>query len=198
MKPSILLIAVLFATCLQAQTGKRENNGTALLLIDIQEFYFSGGRLLLEGSDEAVNVASSLLRFFRQHHLPVVHVMHQGGGEIHPLVAPEKDEKVFVKKEVNSFLGTGLYDYLKQLGIQHLVLAGMQTHMCLEAAVRAASDYGFRCTVIQDACATRTLVWEKDTVPARKVQAAVFAALKAYASILPAAEFINQFAEETK
>ncbi len=198
MKPSILLLAVLFATNLQAQTEKKENTGTALLLIDIQEFYFPGGRLPLEGSDEAVNVASGLLRFFRQHNLPVVHVMHQGGGKIHPMVAPEKDEKVFVKNEVNSFLGTELYDYLKQMGIHHLILAGMQTHMCLEAAVRAASDYGFRCTVIQDACATRTLVWGKDTVPARKVQATVFATLKAYGTILSAGEFMNQFAEINK
>lgn len=197
MKPFTLLLAFLFAICLQAQTKKKENKETALLLIDIQEFYYSSGRLPLEGFDEAVSVASNLLHFFRQHHLPIVHVMHQGGGEIHPLVTPAKDEKVFVKEEINSFLGTSLYEYLKQLGIHHIVFIGMQTHMCLEAAVRAASDSGFRCTVIQDACATRTLVWERDTVPARKVQATVFAALKAYGTILPAAEFVNRYTDET-
>jgi len=198
MKAFMLLLAVLSASIVQAQTVKKENARTALLLIDIQEFYFRGGRLPLEGCDEAVKVASGLLHFFRQNQLPVIHVMHQGGGEIHPLVAPGKGEKVFVKKEVNAFLGTGLYDYLQQLGIRHLVLAGMQTHMCLEAAVRAASDFGFRCTVIQDACATRTLVWEKDTVPAPMVQTAVFATLKAYGTIMPADAFIRQFSEENK
>ena len=45
----------------------------------------------------------------------------------------------------------------------------MQTHMCLEAATRAASDYGFNCTVIEDACATRDLNYGNTTIKAKDV-----------------------------
>ena len=40
-------------------------------------------------------------------------------------------------------------------GAENLVIVGMQTHMCLEAATRAAHDLGFECVVVGDACATR-------------------------------------------
>jgi nicotinamidase-related amidase len=76
----------------------------------------------------------------------VVHVKHDfsPGGEIHQLVKPLDNEKVFTKKEVNAFLNTGLNEYskTKQNSIFN-ALSGMQTHMCLEAATRAAHDFGY-------------------------------------------------------
>jgi nicotinamidase-related amidase len=44
---------------------------------------------------------------------------------------------------VNSFLGTGLKEYIDSLAIDALVICGMQTQMCVEAAVRAAHDFGY-------------------------------------------------------
>lgn len=193
---SILFVLFIIPHLYSQESGMGKNKNTALLLIDIQEFYFVGGRLPLTGSDEAVSVASRLLGFFRQHDLPVIHIMHEGGGKIHPLVAPLANEKIIVKKEVNAFLHTDLYDHLKTKGIKNIVLAGMQTHMCLEAAVRAASDYGFSCTIIADACATRDLVWEKDTVKARDVQASTLATLKTYATIQSFNEYLNHVSTE--
>ena len=53
----------------------------------------------------------------------------------------------------------------------------MQTQMCLEGATRAASDYGFECIVVSDACATRDLKFGDKTVKAEDVQTAVLATL---------------------
>ena len=58
-----------------------------------------------------------------------------------------------VKHFPNSFRGTELAGLLRGLGTGRLVLAGMMTHMCVDATARAAFDLGFACTVAADACA---------------------------------------------
>lgn len=48
----------------------------ALLLIDIQNDYFGGGAMELDGSDIAVLQAAKLLECFRQKKLPIIHIQH--------------------------------------------------------------------------------------------------------------------------
>ncbi len=85
------------------------------------------------------------------------------------MLTPVEGEKVISKDQVNAFLDTGLLEALHADSIEALVICGMQTHMCLEAAVRAAHDFGFACTVVQDACATRALQYEEQIIPAKNV-----------------------------
>lgn len=149
----------------------------ALLLIDIQEFYFPGGKLPLENPEAASEKAALVLKLFRDQKLPVIHIQHYGGSPIHSNVAPLPGEKVITKQEANAFDRTDLLEYLKSLHVKRLVLCGMQTHMCLEAATRAAYDYGFNCVVVQDACATRALKWGDRTVSAADVHASTLATI---------------------
>lgn len=132
----------------------------ALLIIDIQQFYFpSGENPGLVNAQVASMKAKEVLSIFRDNRQTVVHVKHLAskGSDIHENVSPLSNEKVITKEEVNCFNGTDLYDYLKKEQITRLVIIGMQTHMCLEAAVRAAYDLGFECVVVEDACATKDL-----------------------------------------
>lgn len=159
---------------------------TALLLIDIQNFYFPGGALPLVGPEAAAAKAARLLAAFRAAGRPVVHVRHdfEPGGEINAAAAPIEGEKVFTKTEVSCFNGTGVLAHLRELGVERLVIAGMQTHMCLEAAARAAHDLGFECVVVADACATRDLAFGGRTVAAADVHAATLATLdRSYAAV---------------
>ncbi len=57
---------------------------TALLLIDIQDFYFPGGRMQLENPEKAGMNAGLILDRFREEGLPVYHVRHnfEPGGNI--------------------------------------------------------------------------------------------------------------------
>ena len=85
-----------------------------------------------------------------------------------------------------------MLEALRGLGIKRLVIAGMQTHMCVEAAARAAADLGFEVTVVADACATRPLEYGGAKVPADQVHASTLAALKGtYAKIVTADELLN-------
>jgi nicotinamidase-related amidase len=107
-------------------------------------------------------------------------------------VAPIDGEKVFTKTEVSCFKGTEVLAHLRALGVERLVLVGMQTHMCLEAATRAASDLGFECIVIGDACATRDLTYGDTTVKAADVQASTLATLdRTYATVVDTETFLS-------
>ncbi|MDX1286387.1 MAG: isochorismatase family protein, partial [Draconibacterium sp.] len=132
-------------------------DSTALILIDIQDFYFPGGAAELVEPEKAAKQAKIVLEQFRKNNGLVVHVKHKvkAGGDIHDLVAPIAGEKVVSKSEVSCFNGTGLENFLKSEGIKYVVLIGMQTHMCLEGGTRAAFDLGYKCAVIGVAFATR-------------------------------------------
>jgi nicotinamidase-related amidase len=174
----ILLFILLSQVSAIAQTNT-DSIKTALLIIDIQNFYFPGEGPGLVNAEQASLNAKEVLQIFREKKLEVIHVRHQStkGSEIHKNVEPVAGEKVITKTEVNSFLHTDLLDYLRSKKITRLVIIGMQTHMCLEAAVRAGSDYGFECIVIQDACATRDLKYGDKTVKAEDVHYATLATI---------------------
>lgn len=180
---------------------------TALLLIDIQNDYFPGGKYPLVGIEAAADAAAELLRAAREEGLPVVHVRHEAeevdagffgkgteGAHIHPAVAPRADEPVVVKHNVNSFLDTGLDELLKSKGVGSLVVAGAMSHMCVDAATRAALDLGYGVTLAHDAVATRDLAFNGTEVPAASVQAALMAALEfAGATIRPAKDIAGDW-----
>jgi nicotinamidase-related amidase len=177
---------------------------TALLLIDIQNDYFPGGRMELVGSVEAGRKAAEALAAFRGSGWTVVHVRHESvkptatfflpgtaGAEIHECVRPLPGEVVATKPFPSSFRDTGLGERLRSLSVGRVVIAGMMTHMCVDATTRAAFDFGLECTVLGDACATRDLDFEGRTVAAADVQAAFLAALgSAYARVVPSAREI--------
>ena len=180
----------------------------ALILIDIQNDYFPGGKMPLEGSPEASVQAATLLARFRARGLPLLHIQHVSnrpgasfflpdteGVKIHANVAPLTGETVVQKHFPNSFRDTVLLQRLRELDADHLVIAGMMTHMCVDATTRAAFDLGFSCSLAQDACATRALTFGDTHVAAAQVHAAFLAALNGlYAKVQSAAEIAAQVA----
>ncbi|TAM48975.1 MAG: cysteine hydrolase [Acidobacteria bacterium] len=167
-----------------------DRGATVLLVIDIQNFYFEGGRLALAGPGEASRNARRLLDRFREHGWPVIHVQHLPEGvdapcpdsgdpatRVRPDVLPLPGELVVVKHHANAFRGTGLQGALGEFGAVRLVICGMQTHMCVEAAARAGADLGFAVTVVHDACATRAVGFGGVEASAPHVHATALAAI---------------------
>src|SRR5436190_10097679 len=124
---------------------------TALVIIDLQNDYFPGGAMELEGSPAAGAKAGEVLQKFRNENLPVFHIRHLSvrpgatfflpgtpGAQIHGSVRPREGELVVEKNFPNSFRATALQNHLDQHKIKNLVVAGMMTHMCVDATVRAA------------------------------------------------------------
>ncbi len=179
---------------------------TALLLIDIQNDYFPGGKMELEGSVQAGLRAEDILDVCRAVKIPVFHVQHvslQKGAAfflpdtdgilIHESVKPLQDEIVIQKHYPNSFRETTLLEEMKKREVNRLIICGMMTHMCVDATVRAAFDHGFACVVIHDACAARSLSFNEEIIPAAHVHGAFMAALgTVYARILGAGDIIQK------
>jgi len=177
----LVLVLALFIFQYSANSQQIENGTikTALMIVDIQNFYFPGEGPGLVNAESASLNAKEILEIFREKNQLVVHVRHKSdkGFAIHKNVEPLSDEKVITKEKVNSFQNTDLLEYLKTNNISRLVIIGMQTHMCLEAAVRAANDLGFECIVIHDACATRDLKFNDKIVKAEDVHISTLATL---------------------
>jgi nicotinamidase-related amidase len=142
------------------------------------------------------------LSVFRKQQNPVIHVRHLStrpgstfflpgtkGADIHPSITPGKDETVVEKNFPNAFRNTTLLKRLEELAVRNLVVAGMMTHMCVDATVRHAADLGYKVTLLGDACATRAQSYGGESVSARQVHAAFLAALNGfYAKVVRADE----------
>jgi len=172
----------------------------ALVLVDIQNDYFPGGAMELVGMEAAAERAAAVLAHFRAQGWPIFHIQHVStrpgatfflpdtrGVEHHPGVAPRQGETVVRKHYPNSFPESTLRDGLEAGGAQQLVICGAMSHMCIDATTRAAFDLGYGCSVIADACATRDLVFNGETIAAASVHAAFMAALASpYARVVTA------------
>ena len=191
MKKTILLFlcSILMAGFLAAQEPALK---TALVLIDIQDFYFDTTKAPLTGRYEASLQSRKILEHFRETGQEVVHIMHKGGGDIHEYVAPLSGETVFVKEYVSCFRETPLLDYLREKEVERIVIVGMMTHMCVEAATRASDDLGFETVLIYDACATRDLNFGEEVVSAKDVQLSTLSTLRSYAKVITAEEFLGE------
>ena len=176
----------------------------ALIVVDIQNDYFPQGKWPLVGADAAADNAARLIKAFRDAGDSVVYIRHEftseeapfftpnsEGAKLHPKVLNRADEPVVLKHFVNSFRETELQSILDEQGIKELVVVGSMSHMCVDGITRAAADFGYKVTVIHDACATRDLEFNGVSVPAAQVHAAFMAALAfAYANVVSASEFL--------
>lgn len=176
----------------------------AILVVDLQNEYFSEGKLPLTGIEAAAANARQVIDAARARGDRVIHIRHEArtpdapfftpgssGVAIHPSVQPLNDEWVILKNYPNAFLKTDLKSKLDEAGVEELVIIGAMSHMCVEATSRAAFDLGYPVTVIDDACATRDLEFKGVQVPAMQVHAAAMAALAfSYAQMKSTAEYL--------
>jgi nicotinamidase-related amidase len=178
----------------------------ALIVVDIQNDYFPDGKWPLAGAEAAADNAARIIAAARTAGDLVVHIRHEFTGEnapffeagsegaqIHPKVLNRPDERVIVKNHANSFRETDLSQVLDANGITEVVIVGSMSHMCVDAITRAASDFGYKVTVVHDACASRDLEFNGVRVPAAHVHAAFMAALGfAYATISSTHDYVSE------
>jgi len=176
-----------------------------LILIDIQNDYFPGGKMPLVDIEKAAANAGRLLDAFRERGLPTFHIQHifndpnapfflpdTQGVEIHRSIAPEKGETVIVKHFPNGFRESALLGALRKAGVEEVVICGAMSHMCVDATTRAAADYGLKCVLVHDACATTHLEFGGKKIDAAEVHGSYMAALGwAYAELVETEGFLK-------
>jgi nicotinamidase-related amidase len=179
-----------------------------LIMVDLQNDYFPGGKLKLVGIEAAAENARILLTEFRKIKAPVIHIQHVSispgaffflpetdGAKINEIVIPREGETIVVKHYPNSFRDTSLLEILRNMHIDNLVICGAMSHMCIDATARAAFDLGFNCVVAEDACATMDLLFNKKIIKAYDVHASFMAALSyPYAKVASTSDIVKDMA----
>jgi nicotinamidase-related amidase len=141
-----------------------------LLVIDVQNDYFAGGRYPLWNTEPTLAVIESAIGRARANGVPVVLVQHVAdpekgpspfftagtpGAEIHPRIAVSApDAPVVIKRHADSFFGTTLEATLAKLGTTELLVCGMMTQNCVTHTAISKSAEKYAVTVLSDACTT--------------------------------------------
>lgn len=137
----------------------------ALVLIDVQKGFDSNYWGVRNNPEAEINIQRLLLHW-RENKMPIVHVKHvstepesplrpnQQGSEFKAEVEPLQGEHIEEKNVNSAFIGTGLEKYLRENGIDKVVLVGLTTDHCVSTTTRMAANLGFDTFVISDATAT--------------------------------------------
>ncbi len=150
-------------------------NDTALLVIDVQNGMFAEDHPVYQG-EQLLATISDLVAKARATQVPVIYVQHNGGPghplepgsagfPIHSAIAPAAGEPVIGKATPDAFHETTLQAELAARGIVKLVVAGIQTEICVDTTCRRASSLGYQTTLVRDAHST----WDSRTLSAAQI-----------------------------
>ena len=164
----------------------------AVLVIDIQRGAFDGARCpVIDRAAELVANASALVAAARAAGSPVVFIQHldEPGaafekdtphGELHGDVAPQPGEAVVRKRASSAFENTELANTLQGLGVQQLVLCGLQSEYCVYNTGKAALALGYGVRLAADGHST----WPSGGRSSEAISAGVNAELHALGAVL--------------
>ena len=140
-------------------------SNTALIIIDVQQG-FDDPKWGQRNNPNAEGNISRLISFWRNEKRPIIHIQHcsvesdsplrpnQPGVEFKREAMPIKGEQIFEKSVNSAFIGTNLESYLRENGIEEIVIVGLTTDHCVSTTTRMAGNLGFKVLLVSDATAT--------------------------------------------
>ncbi|CAL9580846.1 cysteine hydrolase [Streptomyces sp. R1] len=143
----------------------------ALLVIDMQNTTVA----MAHRAAETVAAIAGLSERARAAGVPVVTVRQRDEGmvpgtegwQVVPALAPREGETVVDKTTPDSFLGTGLDETLRALGVTEVIVTGFATEVCVDTTARQALSRGYDLVVVADGHTTSVRTEEDvDLVPA--------------------------------
>jgi nicotinamidase-related amidase len=141
---------------------------TALLLIDVQQSFVSRPYWTAADVPAFLERVNALVGGCAAQGVPVVRVFHTDGprtadnpfamesGLVRVLdgVAPYDPALTVEKHRHSALVGTPLLPWLREHGIERLMIAGIRTEQCCETTARHASDEGFQVDFVTGATLT--------------------------------------------
>jgi nicotinamidase-related amidase len=174
----------------------------ALLVIDVQNEYFSGALPITHPAghlDRILRVMDAATG-----RIPVAVIQHafpqpdkpffqkgSPGWELHAEVAARPRDVLIEKNLPGSFTGTGLEPWLRERGISTVTIAGYMTHMCCDTTARQAVHRGFQVEFLSDATGTLSLSNSAGRVTAEELHRSILCAQQMLLSeVLPSSDWI--------
>ena len=136
---------------------------TALLIIDVQVAMFSSKNAKLYNGDMVLANIKSILEAARKTNMPVVFIQHTDDEEftkglstweICQEISPLSSEIIVEKSNCDSFYQTKLQNALQEMGIENLIIMGMQSEFCVDTTCRRAFSMGYGGILVEDAHST--------------------------------------------
>src|SRR6202011_3463469 len=110
----------------------------------------------------------------------------EAGHDIIPALYPLTGEPAIDKPGKGAFYATDLDALLRNFGIQHLLVCGVTTEVCVNTTVREANDRGYRCVVLADGCASYFPEFHEMGLKMIKAQGGIFGWVSDSAAVLKA------------
>ncbi|MCB6184632.1 cysteine hydrolase [Leeia sp. TBRC 13508] len=132
---------------------------SAVIVIDVQQALCAGAEETWQAADviKRINVVTQSAR---EKGVPVIFVQHEeaegefvyqsAGWQLADGLISHTNEPIVRKTTPNSFHLTHLQSLLKEKGIDHLIICGMQTDFCVDTTVRQALAYGYPVSLVSD------------------------------------------------
>lgn len=149
---------------------------TALLILDMQEFFFNkNSHAFIPSANAIVKPILTLANIFINNYLPIITTKHintkenakQMGNwwrdilieesEFSQLILDIKElpnTDLIIKSQYDAFYDTNLHKILKQKNIEQVIITGVMTHLCCETTARSAFVNGYNVFFPIDGTAT--------------------------------------------
>lgn len=170
----------------------------ALLVIDVQNFYFSGETQVTHPVGSLDNIVAAM-NAAAEHGIPVAVIQHSSAKmrgtpawELHPRIAALHRDKLIEKTRPGSFTGTDLEAWLRDNGIDTITIVGYMTQMCCDTTARQASHLDYAVEFLSDATGTRAFTNAGGSVTAEELhRSALVAQAYAFSKVMTTAEWVS-------
>lgn len=139
----------------------------ALLVIDMQNDYFEGGKFPLWNTQKVLDNIVEAIEKAKKESTPVIHIQHVAGDKglffnrgtegvkIHKRIFDVDPEPIIVQKQyADGFYETKLTETLEKLNVDELLICGMMTQNCVTHTALSKSAEKYSIKVLADCCTT--------------------------------------------
>lgn len=134
----------------------------ALIVIDVQEGFFSDSNYPVYNEKELINNINQLIDSFRKDGKPIIFVRHIDEDlikgtrpwEVYSKIHSTSDDLYVAKTTPDSFFKTELLNVLKTNNIDSIVIVGLQTEYCIDTTCKSAFGKGISTILVSDGHST--------------------------------------------
>lgn len=157
----------------------------ALLVIDVQNEYFSGAIPITYPRESMANILRAI-EAAGKNNIMVIAIQHTApqatsktfikgsiGWELHDDIKKASYDHLIEKKLPGSFTGTDLEAVLRDNKIETVVISGYMTQMCCDTTARQAVHLGFNVEFLSDATGTLNIENYAGSVTAQELHKSI-------------------------